>query len=150
MVKEAAILDQWFAETVSAYAGESLRFLATEPDPFRNPIGQTLKQGLATLLQGVLHGGNPPDMQSALAEILRLQAVQGLTASQATGFVLGLRPLLRQLPREAEVEVNQRIDQLALLAFEEYVRCREKLFEIRWHESRRTMAVPAIVSQARS
>jgi hypothetical protein len=142
--KEEAMLDRWFARAVECHSEETLRFLGAEKDPFRNPVGHTLRENLAVLLEQVLGGMEAEPAQAALENIVRIRAVQDLTASQALQFVFELRPILRQFPAEANQEVlDARIDQLALWAFEEYVRCRERLADLRISESRRGMGVAA-------
>jgi RsbT co-antagonist protein rsbRD N-terminal domain len=138
------MLDRWFARAVECHSAETIRLLGAEKDPFRNPVGHTLRQNLAVLLEQLLGEMEPEPAQAALANIVQIRAVQDMTASQAVQFVFQLRPILRQFPTEANPEVlDHRIDQLALWAFEEYVRCRERLADIRISESRRGMGVAA-------
>ena len=138
------MLDSWFARALECYSEETVRFLGAEKDPFRNPVGYTLRENLAVLLEQLLGGMEPEPVQAALANIVRIRAVQDLTASQALQFVFQLRPILRQFPTQANHDVlDARIDQLALWAFEEYARCRERLADIRINESRRGMGVAA-------
>jgi len=151
MRAEEAILGQWFARAVESFSGETVRFLATERDQFRNPVGYTLRENLAVLLGELLGGMDPCRTKPALEAIVRVRAVQDLTATQAAGFIFLLRPIVGELLPELDAAlINRRIDQMALLAFEEYVRCREQLAEIRENEKRRAMAIPAALSRARS
>jgi len=136
------MLDRWLALALEFHSAETARFLGVEKDPFRNPVGHTLRENLAVLLEQLLGGMEPEPARAALENILRIRAVQDLTASQAVQFVFQLRPILRQSHPEANHEVlDARIDQLALWAFEEYARCRERLADIRIRESRRGMGV---------
>jgi hypothetical protein len=136
------MLDRCFASALECYSAETIRFLGVEKDPFRNPVGHTLRENLAVLLEQLLGGMEPEPAQAALENILRIRAVQDLTASQAVQFVFQLRPILRKFQAEANYEVlDARIDQLALWAFEEYARCRERLADLRISESRRGMGV---------
>ncbi len=138
------MLDRWLALALEFHSAETARFFGAERDPFRNPVGHSLRENLAVLLEQLLGGMEPEPAQAALENILRIRAVQDLTASQAVQFVFQLRPILRQFQPEANYEVlDARIDQLALWAFEEYVRCRERLAGIRISESRRGMGVAA-------
>jgi hypothetical protein len=151
MSAEAAILGQWFARAVESFSGETVRFLATEKDQFRNPVGYSLKENLAVLLRELLGEMDPSRTRPALEAVVRVRAVQDLTATQAAGFVFLLRPIVGELlPKLDTALINTKIDQLALMAFEEYVRCREQLAEIRENEKRRAMAIPAALSRVRS
>ena len=150
MSTEEDLLEQWFARTIESYAGETLQFLTSEKDQFRNPVGFTLRENLAVLVQEILGEMDSSRINSALQAIIRMRAVQNLTAAQGVGFVFLLRPLVGELALGLETAlINTRIDQLALIAFEEYMRCREQLSEIRLNESRRAMAVPAALQRAR-
>lgn len=146
-----AILEQWVARMAQASGGETAQFLTREKDPFRNPVGHLLRENLAVLLQELLGEMDPSRTGPALDALLRVHAVQDLTASQAVGFIFWLRPLLATgRPDLDPQQLNQLIDQLALQAFEGYVRCREQLAEIRLGESRRSMAILADRSQRKS
>lgn len=151
MSGEEATLEKWFAHTAEVHAGEPVRFLGAETDKFSNPVGYTLKKNLAVLLQELLGEMDSSRTKPALEAIIRIRAIQDLTATQAAGFVFFLRPIVcEHMPKLDMHGLNRKIDQLALMAFEEYVRCREQLSEIRLNESRRAMAVPAFMSKAGS
>lgn len=136
------MLDRWLACVLECHGEETLRFLGAEKDPFRNPVGHTMRENLGVLLEQVLGRMAPEPAQAALENIVRIRAVQELTASQAVQFVFQLRPILRQFPTDVNYEVlDARIDQLALWAFDEYARCRERLADLRISESRRAMGV---------
>jgi hypothetical protein len=76
----------------------------------------------------------------ALDALIRIRAVQDLTASQAVGFVFLLKPILRELA-PVDDSLNDRIDRLALMAFDKYMQCREQLADIRVNEGQRRMHV---------
>jgi hypothetical protein len=138
------LLDRWLARALECYSEETVRFLGAEKDSFRNPVGHTLRENLAILLDQLLGRMEADAAQASLANILRIRAVQELTPSQAVQFIFQLRPLLRELSPQAKSELlDARIDQLALWAFEEYTRCRERIADIRISESRRGMAFAA-------
>jgi hypothetical protein len=132
------ILERWIAETMASYPSATVPFLSGESDPFRNPVGHTVRQNL-TILFEQLHGNmDPACIAPAMDEIVRLRAVQDLTPTQAVGFVFLLKPILRELaPEEDQIALADRIDRLALLAFDKYMQCREQLAEIRVSEWRR-------------
>jgi hypothetical protein len=71
--------------------------------------------------------------------------VQDFTASQATAFVLKLKEILRDcladelqdaLRLKELLAFESRIDQLSLMAFDVYMECREKVYEIAANETR--------------
>jgi hypothetical protein len=129
-----ALLEQWFAEIVKGYPEQTARHIAAEGDAFHNPTGHTLRQHLADILDAVF-AGNGAHLTPALREIVHLRAVQDFTAAQAVAFLLPLKAILRAEP-EART-FDERIDRLMLLAFDLYVECRERVWEIRWNEQKR-------------
>jgi hypothetical protein len=140
MSASEAIVEQWFARTVESYASPTARFLSSDQDPFRNPVGHTLRQSLTILLEELLGDMGSERIAPALDAIIRLRAVQDFPPSQAVGFLFLLKPLLRASPLEHDWAVlDARIDQLALLAFDNHMRCREQLAEIRFNASQRTI-----------
>jgi hypothetical protein len=133
-----AIVREWLARVLADYPEQSSRFLLGELDPFRNPVGRALRDGLPVLLDEIAGGFDLARVTSVLDEIVHIRAVQDFSASQAVGFLFLLKPVLRkQLGGAALETLERRIDELALLAFDLYVRCREKAAEIRVQEARR-------------
>ena len=135
------VLDRWLQCALGCHTEETVRFLGAEKDPFRNPVGHTLRENLGVLLEQVLGEMKPEPVEAALQNIIRIRAVQDLTPSRAVQFIFQLRPILRGhfVARNREI-LDDRIDQLGLWAFEEYSRCRERIADLRISESRRAMA----------
>ncbi len=141
--KKQEILKSWFQATVDSYPAETAQFLKNQKDPFANPVGQTTYRSLDTLIDALTAGAGRDVMAAALDPILRIRAVQTFTPSKATSFVFSLKQIIRQhLPgdgRDAGVDMNdldRQIDEMAMAAFDIYVACREKIYEIKATESR--------------
>jgi RsbT co-antagonist protein rsbRD N-terminal domain len=139
------LAEQWFAQTLESYPHLASPFLASEKDPFRNPVGHALRSGMAILLQELLGDMNAANIAAALDMIVRIRVVQDFTPSEAVGFVFLVRSILlgSNPPRPAMIEA--RIDQLALMAFDQYMKCREQIAEVRANEAGRRMRLrPAL------
>jgi len=76
-------------------------------------------------------------------------ALQELTAPQAVGFVFGLKDAIRAEIGPANgdpdlwsqlADLERRIDEIALAAFDVFVECREKVCELRVNEVKRQVA----------
>jgi hypothetical protein len=133
---------QWLVRTLETYPPVTSRFLIEEKDRFRNPAGHVLRESLPVLLEEVLGEMNLERLAPALEQVVKVRAVQDFTASQAVGFVFLLKDVLRQSqPGGLEPAVEQRIDQMVLLAFDLFVKCREKMDEIKAGEARRSTYV---------
>ncbi len=121
---------------MESYPAETLSFLSGEQDPFSNPVGHTLRENLATLVHELL---GPMDRQSiapALDALIRLRAVQKFTPADAVRFVFGLRAAIQEVSGSVPESLQGRIDELALMAFDQYMSCREQIFELRAKELR--------------
>ena len=77
--------------------------------------------------------------------MVRVRAVQEFTPSEALAFLFELKSVIRGVVGEADGvalgqeelgEIDGRVDQLALLAMDIYIECRERIFEIRVNEIR--------------
>jgi len=87
----------------------------------------------------------PKDLAGLLDPMIHIRAIQDFSPSEAVGFVLGLKGIIREelkkdegggIPREELWEMENRIDDLGLMAFEQYVLCRKKVHEIQLKELR--------------
>jgi len=143
--RKSAILKRWFDQVLKTYPDDTSRFLKREKDPFANPVGSSLKEGLTGILDGLLKEESPEGVDAFLEHIIRIRSLQDFSPSQAIGFILDLKHVVRaDLKKQIQenqlhgelAELESRIDALTLLAFDLYVRCREKLYEIRVREVR--------------
>ena len=137
------VLKNWFQTTIDSYPAETARFLKNLKDPFANPVGQTTFQSLDALVDALTTGAERAVMAAALDPIIRIRAVQTFTPAKATNFIFSLKQILRQhLPVDARNggvdmdDLDRRIDEMAMVAFDIYVACREKIYELKATESR--------------
>ena len=137
MTSMETILEQWFAQAIESYPRLTAQFLAAERDAFRNPVGHTLHEGMAVLLQEILGEMRASKISPALDSIVRIRAVQDFKPSEAVGFIFLLRSILlgSSPPRPAMLEA--RVDQLMLTAFDHYMDCREDIARVRSNEAKR-------------
>ena len=144
-----AILKRWFERIIATYPSGAAAFLGRQSDPFQNPVGQTIFREIEVLYDHLLSGADAERVTRSLDNIIRIRAVQDFTPSQAVGFLFELRHILRdELQPElgapgsapAWAELESRIDQLALLAFDVYMECRERIFDIRAKEIKRAVS----------
>jgi hypothetical protein len=143
--KKAAIVKKWFDLTAQTYAPDTAEFLKSKSDPFANPVGGSILSSLDVLLDQLIHDMDPQIINSYLDPIIRIRAVQNFSPSQATAFILSLKKVLRanlanelrDLRNTGELfEFESRIDQLCLMAFDIYMQCREKIYQISANETR--------------
>lgn len=142
---KTTILQKWFNLILEHYPPETRKFWEMPNDRFANPIGSTFAQGLEGIWNGLQQGMEPERLTAVLDSIIHIRAIQDFSPSQAVGFVLGLKGIIREeLKREGgrgvaweELwEMEARIDALSLIAFDQYVLCRKKVHEIELKELR--------------
>jgi hypothetical protein len=143
--KKSEILTQWFDLTAKTYAPDTAQFLKNNKDQFTNPVGGTMLSSLKGLLDQIINGMDSATISAYLDPVIRIRAAQNFTASQATAFILSLKKILREILSKdlrdsslaAEfVAIESNIDQLCLMAFDIYMQCREKIFQISANETR--------------
>ena len=137
------ILERWIEGVIEGYPEETAMFLRSKKDRFANPVGVSLREGLAELLDGVFRGAEPDELTSALDRVIRVRAVQEFEPSAAVSFIFDLKILVRQILGDRSVDVaeslqalDKRVERLGLCAFDVYMRCREEMWNIRAREIR--------------
>jgi hypothetical protein len=141
--KKAAILGRWLTTIYESYPPETAIFLRKEKDRFDNPVGYRISEGLAGLFGALLEEMERDQILTYLDEIIRIRALQDFAPSQALAFIFLLKNVIREeLAGEIKKEnlaeelldLEGRIDGLALLGFDVYSKRREKIYEIRANE----------------
>ncbi len=141
--KRSNIIKKWRAVIIETYPGDTQRFLRKEKDQFANPVGFVIGKEIESLYDELITGGEIEKISACLDSIIRVRAVQDFRPSDAVGFVLKLKKVIREelggkapmngLSGEIRV-LEDRIDYIALLAFDIYSRCRQEIYEIRVKE----------------
>jgi hypothetical protein len=144
---KSTLIKRWFDEVVRSYPVDTARFLKQQKDPFANPVGNTTLKGLEALFDVLTTGLDREAVNSFLDPIIRIRALQDFTPSQAVSFILYLKQAIREtLNKEfqdpevlaAFLNIESKIDDLCMAAFDIYVQCREKLYQIQANEMRNT------------
>lgn len=141
--KKASILEKWFDVIIESYPPDTSNFLKTQSNRFANPIGSTISKGIDNIFDELLIGLNKEKTSEFLDNMVRIRAVQNFTPSQALSFIFPLKRIIRE---ELRVEIAEKqlsdeilslestIDSLALSAFDIYMKCREKIYDIKANE----------------
>jgi len=139
------ILKEWLTLVVETYPSETARFLKSQKDPFANPVGRAIRNGVEDLFDELLRGLNREAAGACLDPMIRIRAIQNFTPSEAIGFIFSLKAVIRKIIGKKFVEKNllqevhafeSKIDDLGLIAFDIYMKCREKIYEIKANEFR--------------
>lgn len=143
--KRSAILENWFQAILDTYPPGSVRFFGQKKDQFQNPVGHTISREIEVLYDELLGELEPQKLVPSLEKIMKIRSVQEFSPSQAVGIIFLLKEAVRQVLTDGHndnrlhdelLEFNRRIDRLVMLAFDVYMMCREKIFDIRMREAK--------------
>lgn len=144
--KRNTIVQRWFDVVLETYPADTSSFLKKQKNRFANPVGYTIFQGIEGLFEELLKGMDFDRVSTFLDNIIRIRAIQDFTPTQAISFIFLLKRVIREeLKREIQENriseelftLESRIDNLALLSFDIYMKCREKIYELKANEVRR-------------
>ena len=141
--KKSEIVGQWIKLLYDSFPAQTAIFLKKEKDKFDNPMGFQIARGLNAVFAALIQEMETEQLLAALDEVIRIRALQDCSPSLALSFIFLLKNVVREVLAEdfekqnlmAELmELDSRIDGLALLGFDVYTQRREKLNEIRINE----------------
>lgn len=148
--KKPVIVEAWFQAILKSYAEEKRPFLQKKEHPFTNPIGSTIHEALTGILTEIIQGENLGRVKDSLEELIRLQAVQDFSPSQAISFLPSLKQIIRKELNTTNLigayqgeydNIAILIDELTIQAFDIYMGCREKIFNLKIKELQRIIKV---------
>jgi hypothetical protein len=144
--RKSSILTKWFDKIIEGYPSDTSSFLKKQKNQFSNPVGNTISQGINGLFDVLVQGSDPDKVYPFLDDIIRIKAVQDFSPSQAVSFIFLLKQVLRDTMKK-EIRENSiaeelallesRIDEMILLSFDIYMKCRERIYEIKADEVKR-------------
>ncbi len=143
--RRRAIVEDWFHKAAETYPSGMWNLLKKGSNRFANPIGGTLAEATEALYDALLRGADRDELAMLLDTSIRLRAVQSFAPSEAVAFVFELKGAVRRAFK-AEIrkgkfssdlaDFEHRVDEAALVAFDTYMGCRERLMKVRSNEAR--------------
>lgn len=144
--KKPAVVQQWFESILSTYPSDTANFLKGQKNTYADSIaGQTIHEGIEGIFDDLVSETAPDNLNSSLDKIIRIRAIQEFEPSEAISFLFLLKRIIRRelMPDIREgglfeelMELESRLDSYAYIAFDIYMKCREKLFELKANEMR--------------
>ena len=141
--RKSAIKKKWFNSIIDDYPADASDFLRKQKDRFLNPVGNTLDENIDGLLDEIFIDADSERVYPYLNDIIKIKAVQNFSPSKAVSFIYLLKRVVRE-ELESDIEKNKftdefksfesQLDNLALLAFDIYMKCREQIFDLRVNE----------------
>ncbi|HOA82933.1 MAG TPA: RsbRD N-terminal domain-containing protein [Thermodesulfovibrio thiophilus] len=137
--KRQAIIDKAFNLTISTYPEGGISFLKGKHEQFTNPVGYNIYQSIQKIVDNLIADESLESFVSSIEEIIRIRAVQDFTPSQAVGFIFLLKKAIYdELYNDVDLfqlmDYLSRIDSLALIAFDIFMKYREKIYDLKSKE----------------
>jgi len=139
--KKGAICREWLRLIAETY--EARDFLTRARDRFANPVGFTISRETEAIVDELCQGNDPERLSSALANIIRIRAVQDLRPSEALSFVFHLKKAARDALAGEPVDeqtfeelraLDHSVDDMALLALDIYSHFRDRIHQLKLNE----------------
>ena len=141
--KRSEILKKWFDLIIETYPEETANFLKSQKNQFNNPVGHAIFEGIEEIFKEVLGAPDPEKVAVYLDNIIRIRAIQEFSPSKALSFLFLLKKVIRaevmnetreyHILEELSV-IESRIDDLVNISFDIYMKCREKIYELKANE----------------
>jgi hypothetical protein len=140
------LVAEWLARVAACDPDPSSRLLKGHHDRFRNPIWYAYDQALPVVFEELIGDMDRARIASVLDPVMHIRTVEALSPTEATSFILLLKDVVQDALRgeggdatgvEAWRAFGSRVDEVALVAFELFVACQEKLQRIKASEAAR-------------
>ncbi|MBC8318001.1 MAG: RsbRD N-terminal domain-containing protein [Desulfobulbaceae bacterium] len=137
------ILKQWKDCLLTKFAPETILFFQKQKDQFANPMGHKISVGLAELFDVICDTSSREVETPSLGQLIKLRAVQQVSASDAVSFVIQLKKIVRKeclsniKTRESYEEwlaFDVRVDTAVLAVFDMFMASREQIYKVRVNE----------------
>jgi len=132
------IIEEWFDLAASAYPPDTAGFLKAQTNRFANPVGYNFSVAMEAAVDYLAGQRKAEEVLAALDGLVKIKAVQDFSASQAVRFIFLLKDVIRKHagPSEELSGLESRIDEMALVCFDFYMRNREKIYDLKASELR--------------
>jgi len=134
------IVRKWLDAAIATYPEDTANFLKRQKDPFANPVGATLSRELYNIFDELLRETSTDQLPRSVDAVVRVRAVQDFSPTQALQVFTVLKTILRRHLDDTVRdngwetpyrELEDKVDQLNMLAFDIYVKCKEQLWELK-------------------
>lgn len=143
--KKDVIVGKWLGALLKSYPADSAYFMKSKKDAFANPIGDSFDQNTAALFDALFSDWSREEIASYLDPIIRVRAIQNFTPYNALAFIFSLKHIIREhVKKELAIqgnleelfEIESRIDDMCGVAFDIYMACREKIYDLKANEEK--------------
>jgi hypothetical protein len=149
--KRSLIIKKWLESILNTYPSDTKMFLKKKKNQFANPVGHIIAGETENLYDILLDEGvtDREKLSQILDRIIRIRSVQDFSPSQSLLFIHALKDILKEELIE-EIRGNdlfedlfkfyEKIDNVALVAFDIYAKCRETIYEIKAEQAKKQVS----------
>jgi len=144
--KRTEFMKKWQLQAIETYPPETIKYLLHEKDEFANPVGAAMVKCFGALYNELTGEMNPDKICSALDDFIKIKSVQDCSPLHSLNFIFLLKQIIfdefkKEHPSitliDGVIEVNKRVDKIALIAFDLYMKNREKMYTLKSDEFKR-------------
>ncbi len=136
------ILADWEDVVLGEYAPETFQIFKKQKNRFANPIGHKTTTGLAELYDVLCDESDQEIETPALVEMLKVRALQPITATEAMSFLFEIKMLVAKRCEKQGMDklykeflaFCARVDATALAMFDIFTNCKHRVFMVRINE----------------
>ena len=145
-LRREIILGEWKQTALDFFAAGAFKPAKKSVDRFGNPLVYTVTTALETILDEFINGVRTARTDEALEDVVKIRSLQSDKPSTALAFLFSFKKTIAdQLADPGNKGINDietekiysALDDLILAAFDIFMRCREKIYEIRSNEIKR-------------
>ncbi len=136
--KKGEIVEKWVDQVLSTYSADAFRIFKNGKDRFANPIGYSVKHTLEELYGHLFDRDAMDSVPAILEHLVQIRAVQTYAPSEAVAFAYALKKIVKTEYEKAKVDdfggwlsFESKMDTVAYTAFDLYMACRERLYQVR-------------------
>lgn len=140
---EEKIVKKWVDFALSTYPSKAKHFFENQKDPFLNPVGNILRNELTAIYKEILKPKASDDFPIHVDSIVRVRAVQDFSPSAAVVVFRKLKEIVEEeldiksfLTKDPNsvLEFYRKVDDICFLAFDIFMKCRERIWELKTKE----------------
>ncbi|MDA3918506.1 MAG: RsbRD N-terminal domain-containing protein [Deltaproteobacteria bacterium] len=135
---KTVFVEKWFQATIDTYPAQTAKILGKDSNRFDNPIGSVTRESIENVFNLILKDYTQQTLEKELDPIIRIRAVQSFSASEAVSFVFALKEIGEKIIDASLIrKFDKLVDNIALAAFDKFMKCREEIFLLKATESKR-------------
>ena len=146
---KSKIVERWLGLIFDSYGEDASEFFQKKGNGFANPVGSIISTNAELIFSELINRNDKEHLFIFLQDVVKIRAIQKLTPSEAVNFIHLLKKAIKlevidkrsnSISLDDYLDLQESIDQLALLTFDIYQEAREDINRIRINELKKYAA----------